>query len=188
MLCSKNRQFVLFSGLELSFYEGQSKITESWWISFYWVGSFGWNLIHIENEPLGFITYRSWRLIIFNVLLLGNRIPSLSDVRSRWRHFWLSSHEFKIISNLKQNYNGPFISQIVSNNVLAMFLRSVIDSKYNTCNVRCLATKIDGNSILTKTPVFCCYGNRLFLGIFKICVQMSKPIAKYNEMVIWYDN
>ena len=42
---------------------------------------------------------------------------------------------------------------MVSNNVLAMFLRSVIDNKYNVCNVRCLATKIDGNFLfLTKTP------------------------------------
>ena len=137
--------FVTFQDITL-YYEGQSKITESWLISFYWVGGFGWNFIHILNEPSSFITYRSWRLIIFNVLLLGNGRPSLSDVRSRWRLLWLSSHEFKIISNLKQYYNGPFISQIVSNNGWAMFWRSVIDSKYNTCNVRCLATKIDGNS------------------------------------------
>ena len=86
-------------------------------------------------------------------MLLGNRRPSLRDVRSRWRHFWLSSHEIKTISNLKHYNNGPFISPFVSNNVLAMFWRSVIDSKYNTYNVRCLATKIDGNSNF-KRPDF----------------------------------
>ena len=151
-------------------YEGQSKITESRLISFYWVGTVEWNLIHIYNEPSGFIVYRSWHLIIFNVLLLGNWRPSLSDVRSRWRHFWQRSHEFKIISNLKQYNNGPFISPIVSNNVLAMFWRSEIESKYNTCDVRCLATKIDGNIIFNKNTRFCCYGNRLFLEIFQICI------------------
>ena len=35
------------------------KITESWLISFYWVGTFDWKLIHIYNEPSGFIAYRS---------------------------------------------------------------------------------------------------------------------------------
>ena len=168
-------------------YTGQSKITESWLISFYWVGTFDWNLKHIYNEPSSFIAYRSWRLIIFNVLLLGNGRPFLSDERSRWRHFWLSSHEFKIISNLKLYNNGPFNSSIVSNNVLAMFRRIEIESKYNMCDVRCLATKIDGNSIFNKNTIFCCYGNSLFLGIFKICIQILKPMTKHNEMVLWYD-
>ena len=166
---------------------GQSKITESWLISFYWVGTFDWNLIHIWHEPSGAIAYTSRRLIIFNVLLLGNRRPSLSDVRSRWRHFWLCRHEFKIISNLKQYNYRPFISPIVSNNVSAMFWRSEMKSKYNTCNVRCLATKIDGKSIFNKNTRFCCYGNRLFLEIFNICIQILKPIPKYNEMFIWND-
>ena len=100
---------------------GQSKITESWLISFYWVGTFDWNLMHIYNEPSGFIAYRSLRLIIFNVLSLGNGRPSISDVRSPWRHYWLGSNEYKIISNRKQNNNGPFNSPIVSNNEIAMF-------------------------------------------------------------------
>ena len=166
---------------------GQSKITESWIISFYWVGTFDWNFIHIYNEPSGFIAYRGLRLIIFNVLLLGNRRPSLSDVCSRWRHFWLSSHEYKIISDIKQNNNGPFITPIVSNNVIAMFWRSEIESKYNISDVRCLANKIDGNTIFNKNARFCCYGNRSFLGPFKIGIQILKPITKYNEMVIWYE-
>ena len=158
------------------------KITESWLISFYWVGTFDWKLIHIYNEPSGFIAYRSWRLIIFNVLLLGNRRLSLGDVRSRWRHFWLSGHEFKV--NLKQYNIGPFISPIVSNNVLAMFWRSEIESNYKTCDVRCQAAKIDGNSIFNKSTRLCCYG--LCMGIFKICTHILKPITIYNEMVIWY--
>ena len=177
----------LFGILQILNYVGQSKITESWLISFYWVGTFGWNLIHIYNEPSSFIAYRSLRFIIFNVLLLGNPRPSLSAVRLRWRHFWLSSHEYKIISNIKQNNNGPFISPVVSNHMLAMFWRSVIESKSNTCYVRCLATKIYGNSIFNKNTRFCCYGNRLLLGIFKIGIYILKPITKYDEMVIWYD-
>ena len=118
--------------------------------------------------------------------MLGNRRPSLSDVRSRWRHFWLSSHEFKTISNLKQYNNRPFISPIVSDNVLAMFWRSEIEGKYNTCDVRCLATKIDGNSILNKNTRFCCYGNRLFLELFKLWIQIIKPITKWNCHMILY--
>ena len=168
-------------------YAGQSKITESWLMSFYWVGTFDWNLIHINNEPSGLIAYRSWHLIIFNVLLLGNQRPSFSDVSLRWRHFWLSSHEFKIISNLKQYNNGPFTLPIVWNNVSAMFWRSEIESMYNTCDVCCLATKIDGNSIFNKNTRFLSYGNRLFLGIFKLCIQILKLITKYNEIVMWYD-
>ena len=168
-------------------YEGQSKITESWLISLDWVSTFDWNLIHIYNEPLGFIAYRSWCLIIFDVLLLGNRRPSLSDVRSHWRHFWLRSHEFKIMSNLKQYKKGPFISPIAPSNVWAMFWRSVIESRYNTCNVRCLATKINGNSIFDKNTRFCCYWSGLFLRIFKIYIQLIKTITKHKEMAIWYD-
>ena len=68
-----------------------------------------------------------------------------------------------------------------------MFWRNEIESEYNTCDVRCLATKIDENSIFNKNTRFCRYGNRSFLGIFKICIQILKPITKYNEMVIWYD-
>ena len=45
--------------ISVQIYEGQSKITESWLISFFLVGSFGLNLIHISNQPLGLITYRS---------------------------------------------------------------------------------------------------------------------------------
>ena len=83
--------------------------------------------------------------------------------------------------------NGPFFSPNVSNNLLAMFWRSEIESKYNTYDVRCLATKINGNSFFNKDTIFCCYGNNLFLGIFKICIPILKPITKYNVMVIWYD-
>ena len=32
---------------EMATYEGQSKITESWLISFYWVSSFDFNFLHI---------------------------------------------------------------------------------------------------------------------------------------------
>ena len=39
----------------LHIYVGQSKMTESWLISFYWVGTFDLNLMHIYNEPSGYI-------------------------------------------------------------------------------------------------------------------------------------
>ena len=68
-----------------------------------------------------------------------------------------------------------------------MFWRSEIESKYNARDVRCLATKIDGNSIFNKKTPFRCYGNYLFLGIFKTGIQILKPNTKYNEMDIWYD-
>ena len=68
-----------------------------------------------------------------------------------------------------------------------MFWRREIESKYNTCDVRCLATKIDGNSIFNKNTRFCCYGNRLSLWIFKVGIQLLKPITKYQEIVIWHD-
>ena len=35
------RKTFFFSNSIMHKYEGQSKITESWFISFYWVGSFG---------------------------------------------------------------------------------------------------------------------------------------------------
>ena len=38
LYCDQHRLFVI--GKSISSYEGQSKITESWFISFYWVGSF----------------------------------------------------------------------------------------------------------------------------------------------------
>ena len=126
----------------------QGSVKNNWeLVNIFLLGRQFWLKLYTHIEwTIGLITNIRWRLIIFNTLLLGNRRPSLSNVQSRWRHFWLSSHEFKIISNLKQYNNGPFISPLVSNNVLAMFWRSEIDSKYNTCNVRYLATKIDENS------------------------------------------
>ena len=51
----------------------------------------------------------------------------------------------------------------------------------------CLATKIDGTSILTNSGIFCCYGNNLFLKIFNICVWILQAITKHNEIVIGYD-
>ena len=52
---------------------------------------------------------------------------------------------------------------------------------------RCLATQINENYIFNKNTRFCCYANRLFIEILKICIQMLKPITKYNEIDIWYD-
>ena len=53
--------------------------------------------------------------------IAGNHMLWLNYYIQYFEKICLSVIELKIISNLKQYNNGPFISPIVSNNVLAMF-------------------------------------------------------------------
>ena len=138
-------------------------IIKRWLISFDWVSTFDWNFIHIK-WTVGLHCIK--RVTLYH---LQCTVARQHKIVSQLCAFALTTFsEFKINSNLKQYNNIPFLTPVEANNVLAMFWRIAIESKFNTCDVRCLATKIDGILFLANIDKLCCCCDRLFLRIFMI--------------------
>ena len=88
-------------------------------VNIFWLGQRFWLRFGTYMEltfTLHFIK-KFLLLLTLKVMLLGIQKQSLSDVCTHWQHFWLSSYELKISSNLKQYDNGFTVNPLYNDTV-----------------------------------------------------------------------